>query len=176
MKKIRQIRICGDKHMSKSVKEKAIEWGCSESTVKRYCASGIIPTAEQIGIRKSWIIPDNCKKPPMTRHGLCFLLDTIYQVNQGAEVDISCWGYPEEQIKEGYSYLISFAFMTSFSWEAIKKELKDCTVTKRGEQLIARENKESKGKTSFKAHVTAKANVGVAGVEIGAEVSHEKVG
>ena len=119
---------------------------------------------------------DNCKKPPMTRHGLCFLLDTIYQVNQGAEVDISCWGYPEEQIKEGYSYLISFAFMTSFSWEAIKKELKDCTVTKRGEQLIARENKESKGKTSFKAHVTAKANVGVAGVEIGAEVSHEKVG
>lgn len=162
--------------MSKSVKEKAIEWGCSESTVKRYCASGIIPTAEQIGIRKSWIIPDNCKKPPMTRHGLCFLLDTIYQVNQGAEVDISCWGYPEEQIKEGYSYLISFAFMTSFSWEAIKKELKDCTVTKRGEQLIARENKESKGKTSFKAHVTAKANVGVAGVEIGAEVSHEKVG
>ncbi|MCR5783781.1 MAG: hypothetical protein K6G90_13725 [Clostridia bacterium] len=162
--------------MSKTVKEKAIEWGCSESTVKRYCASGIIPTAEQVGIRKSWSLPDNCKKPPMTRHGLCFLLDTIYQVNQGAAVDISSWGYPEKQIKEGYSYLISFAFMTSFSWMEIKKKLKDCTVTKRGEQLIARENKESKGKTSFKAHVTAKANIGVANIEIGAEVSHEEVG
>ncbi len=158
--------------MSKTVKEKALEWGCSESTVKRYCASGIIPTAEKVGLRKGWSIPDNCKKPPMTRHGLCFLLDTIYQVNQGADVDVAGWGFTESDVKEGFKYLISFAFMTPFEWDDIKTKLKECSVTQRGKELIERENIESKGKTSFKAHITAKVNIGVVNVEMGAEASH----
>lgn len=157
--------------MAKTVNEKAVEWNCSASTVRQYCNSGIIPTAEKV--RRKWSIPDNCKKPPLTRHGLCFLLDTIYQVNQGAKVDIANWGYPKKQVKDGFEYLISYAFMTPFLWKEIKTKLKECSVTKRGEDLIARENKESKGKTSFKAHITAKANVGIASVELGAEVSHE---
>ena len=159
--------------VSKTIAQKAYEWKCSESTVRRYCASGIIPTAEQVGVRKVWQIPDDCKKPPLTRHGLCFLLDTIYQLNHGARYDPSSWGYAEETIRAGFEYLVSFAFMTPFSWENAESELKGCSVTPRGEELIRRENAESQGKVSFQAHVSAKANLGIASVEADAQMKYE---
>ena len=73
--------------MAKTVKEKAKEWGCSESTVRSYCSSGIIPPAFREGKLKKWMIPDNWDKPPMARHSLCYLLDTIYQLNNGVAYD-----------------------------------------------------------------------------------------
>lgn len=159
--------------MSKDVKEKANEWGCSPSTVRKYCSSGIIPPADQVGHRKTWFIPDEWPKPPMTRRVLCFLLDTLYQINHGVQFDAIMWGYSMDEVKAGFNYLIGCAFMsTTTKSQDLEKILKHAGVTSRGEELITRENTESKGKVNFRAHVTIKANVGVASVEVGAEVSN----
>jgi len=159
--------------MSKTAKEKAKEWNCHESTVSKYCASGIIPPATKEGKPAKWQIPDDWNKPPMGRHGLCYLLDTIYQLNHGVEYSALKFGYSEDETKKGYEYLISYAFMSTIDVEKLSEELKNATVTPRGKALIQRENTESKGKTTYKAHVTATANIGVASIEVGAEVSNE---
>lgn len=159
--------------MGKSVKEKALEWGCSKSTVKSYCSSGIIPPAEKTGNRGAWMIPDDWPKPPMTRHGLCFLLDTIYQLNCGVSYQSIKWGYQDKQVVDGYNYLVGAAFMSSIDTNELSNTLVSATVTPRGEKLIERENYESKGKTSFKAHIVAKANVGLGSIEVDAEAAKE---
>lgn len=158
--------------MAKTVKEKAKEWGCSESTVRSYCSSGIIPPAFREGKLKKWMIPDNWDKPPMARHSLCYLLDTIYQLNNGVAYDAIKWGYKSDDVKKGYDYLIGAAFMSTIDTNHLESALISASVTPRGKVLIEKENTESKGKTSFKAHVTATANVGIASVEVGAEVSN----
>ena len=155
--------------MAKTVKEKAKEWKCSESTVRSYCLSGIIPPAIQIGKLKKWSIPDEWPKPPMPRHGLCYLLDTIYQLNNGVTYDAIKWGYKIEDVKKGYDYLISSAFMSTIDTNNLQSSLLSASITPRGKSLIEKENSESKGKTSFRAYVTGKVNVGVASVEVGAE-------
>ena len=158
--------------MSKTVQEKAKEWECSPSTVTKYCSSGIIPPAEKVGKPAKWIIPDEWPKPPMTRHGLCFLLDTIYQLNHGVRYEDLKMGYNANELKNGYEYLISSAFMSSIDIDNLIGTLRSSIVTPRGEALIEKENKESKGKVNFKAHVTAKATIGLASVELGADVSN----
>ena len=155
----------------KNVSEKAREWDCSVSTVKRYCASGIIPPAEKRGIRGAWQIPDNWNRPPMTRRGLCYLLDTIYQLNHGVLFGDVSWGYSEDEVKSGYSYLISSAFMSSFAVNDLENALANATVTPRGAELIDRENRENK-KTRFRAHLTGRANIGLAELEGGVELVH----
>jgi len=155
--------------MSKTVNEKAQEWNCSDSTVKRYCVSGIIPPAEKDGRR--WLIPDEWPKPPMTRHGLCYLMDTIYQLNHGVAFSAIKWGYPEEEVVKGFAYLIGAAFITTFDPQNMAEELVNSSLTPRGEALIERENAESKVKTSYKAHMTTGINVGVLSAEFEAELS-----
>ena len=159
--------------MSKNIKEKAKEWNCSESTVRRYCYSGVIPPAAKEGKMSKWIIPDEWPKPPMRRHGLCFLLDTIYQLNHGVLFNNLKMGYTDEEVKAGYDYLISSAFMSAIDTTDLVNSLKNAIVTPRGKELIEKENAESKSTIKFRAHVTAKANIGIASVEVGAEVSNE---
>ncbi len=158
--------------MSKTVKEIAREWNVSTSTATRYCSSGIIPPAEKAGRPARWQIPDNWPKPPLTRHGLCFLLDTIYQLNHGAVYDSLNMGYAEEILSDGYRYLISSGFMSEIDINNLSESLKGAVVTPRGEKLIERENSESKGKTRFRAHATVKASLGVASLEAGGEISN----
>ena len=158
--------------MSKTIKEMAKEWGCSESTVRNYCASGIIPPAEKLGSPRRWRIPDEWPKPPMTRHGLCFLLDTVYQLNHGVRYSSLKWGYPDDEVKAGYDYSISSAFMSYIDTACLPEKLVDATVTTRGAELINRENNESKGKYKFKAHITTKVNVGIVSIEAGGEISN----
>lgn len=158
--------------MSKTVKEKAKEWGCSGSTVTKYCSSGIIPPATKEGRPAKWQIPDEWPKPPMSRHGLCFLLDTIYQLNHGVIYENLKMGYALDEVREGYKYLISSAFMSFVDVNDLKSSLSGATVTPRGAALIEKENIESKGKMNFKAHGTIKTTIGVASAEVGAEVSN----
>lgn len=159
--------------MSKTVKQKAKEWMCHERTVSNYCLSGIIPPAIKEGRPPKWIIPDEWPKPPMGRHGLCFLLDTIYQLNHGVDYSALKFGYTDTELKNGYDYLISSAFMSTIDTCKLSEELKNAIVTPRGELLVQRENSESKGKITFKAHVATKANIGVASIEMEAEVSNK---
>lgn len=158
--------------MSKTIKEKAKEWDCSESTVRNYCSSGIIPPAEKVGIPPKWRIPDKWPKPPMTRHGLCYLMDTIYQLNHGVLYSSINWGYSIEEVKAGYDYLIMIAFISSIDTSCLADQLVNATVTPRGKSIIERENAEGKGKTNYRAHMTASATIGVASLEVGGEISN----
>lgn len=153
----------------RTVKEKADEWQCSESTARKYCRSGIIPPAEQEGVRQ---IPDEWPKPPMTRRGLCYLLDTIYQLNHGVSYDAVEWGYKTDEVRAGYEYLVSGAFMSTIDVNSLSSALIGATVTPRGEALIERENTEGVNATKFRAHVLAKTKIGSMTVEAGAEISN----
>lgn len=157
----------------KTAKEKAEEWGCSKSTVKNYCASGIIPPAEKTGPRGGWMIPDEWGKPPMSRHGLCYLLDTIVQLNSGVQYGEIQFGYSDETIKSGYGYLISHAFMSSIDINHLDRELGNATVTPRGTALIERENNERKDGTKFKVHGGLAANAGIVSAEFGGVVTND---
>ena len=160
--------------MSKTTTGMAKKWGLSTSTVRRYCSTGIIPSAEQIGLLRRWSIPDEAEKPPLSRHGLCLLLDTIYQLNNGVDYKSLKWGHTKKNVKAGYNYLVSCAFMSTINTNNLEKELINARVTPRGEELIKRENDESKGKTNYKAYISGKISVGVASVEGGIELTNKE--
>ncbi len=156
------------------VKEASKKWGCSQSTVRRYCKSGIVPLAEKVGTFKKWDIPDDLDKPPLTRFRLCFLMDSIIQIsNNDIDFDKISWGISEEELKNGYDYLIKNMFVSSFDVNNLKDELKKAKLTERGISLIQREIDESKNETKFSAYVKLKGNVGIVGAEIGGEVSNK---
>ena len=155
--------------MGKTTKEKAKEWGCSDRTVRDYCASGIIPPAEQL--HGKWDIPDEWPKPPMTRHKLCFLMDTVYQLNHGSKFDDIRWGFSDVDVIKGFNYLLGAVFISNLDTKHLAETLKDAIVTPRGAALIAKENEVSKVK--FKAHITAKADLGPVSLEIGGEISNQ---
>lgn len=155
-----------------TVKEKASEWGCSQTTVRDYCVSGLIPPAEKKGMPPRWEIPDDWPKPSMGRHGLCFLLDTVCQLNCGVEYDSIQWGYKAKEIHDGYDYLISSAFMSTIDTDNLSKELGKSAITPRGAELIERENLEGRSKTKFRAYIAVKGNVGVASFEAGGEMTN----
>ena len=159
--------------MGKTVKEKADEWHLNESTVRKYCLSGIIPPAEKLGKPAKWQIPDQWPRPPLTRHSLCYLLDTIYQLNHGAVFDSLNMGFSSETLVEGYKYLISSGFMSEIDVYNLSDTLKEAIVTPRGKMLIERENADSERKVQFKAHMTAKASIGIASFEVGGEISNK---
>lgn len=153
------------------VKQAAEKWGCSVSTVKKYCASGIILTAEKVGMRNKWEIPDECLKPPMSRHGLCCLLNIIHQLNSGVEFSALDLGYSDDQVNAGFEYLVRNAFMSTIDLSNLADELKSATVTSLGKKLIELENN-SRSKTHFVAHMKSTANLGVASIEVGGIVSN----
>ena len=153
-----------------SAKEMAKKWGVSKATVNKYCASGIIPMAEKVN--RKWDIPDEWPKPPMTRHGLCFLMDTIFLINHGVNYQDLKFGYSEDIIKAGFKYLKNSGFITSININRLSKSLIKASVTMRGKELIDRENGESKGKYSFTAHVTAGVNSGVVKAGVNLEVTN----
>lgn len=155
-----------------TVKEKADEWDCSPSTVRDYCASGLIPPAEKKGMPPKWEIPDDWPRPPMGRHGLCFLLDTIYQLNCGVEYDSIRWGYKAKEVRDGYRYLISSAFMSTIDTSNLSVELKRSHITPRGAQLIKKENEKGRSKTKFTAYAKLRGSIGIASLEAGGEVSN----
>lgn len=126
------------------VNQAASKWGCSPSTVRTYCRSGIIPPAEKVGVMKKWYIPDEWEKPPFTRTGLCYLMDTIEQLKEGVVFAKIKWGYPEEKIKEGYDYLISHGFISSFDLNRLEYELFNSSLTSRGKDLLNRERQENR--------------------------------
>lgn len=155
-----------------TTKEKAEAWGCAQTTVRDYCASGIIPPAEKKGVPPRWDIPDAWPKPPMGRHGLCYLLDTVCQINSGVAFDSIAWGYRADTIRCGYEYLISSAFMTTIDTRKLESTLADAKVTPRGMSLIERENQEGKSKTKFRAYASLRADIGLASLEAGGEVAN----
>ncbi|WP_328225429.1 helix-turn-helix domain-containing protein [Collinsella tanakaei] len=157
-----------------TAKEMARKWGCSESTVRNYCASGIIPPAEKSGVPRKWAIPDDWPKPPMGRHGLCFLLDTIHQLNSGVKYESIKWGYKPSEIQVAYAYLISAAFMSTIDTNRLSAELHKSMVTPRGAELIERENREGKSSTKFRANFKVSGDVGIASFEVGGEMSNAR--
>lgn len=149
----------------KTAKRMAEEWGVSKSTVIRWCASGIIPPADQAGKMKVWAIPDDWPKPPMARHGLCFLMDTICQIISGANIYKLKFGYEAERVAKGYQYLIDAGFITAINTDDLQAELPKARILPRGEDLLERENKDSKGKVNYKVTIAAKATIGVASIQ-----------
>lgn len=154
------------------VRTAAQKWNCSESTVRKYCRSGIIPTAEKIGLRNKWQIADDSPKPPMTRHGLCYLIDTIYQLKKGADYQQIVWGYNTQQVKAAYRYLIGALFITAFNVDNMAEELKHAKLTPRGLDLLKREIQENKNGVKFKTALNATLNLGVASVGIDVQVQN----
>ena len=154
------------------VKQAAEKWGCKASLVRDYCSAGIIPPAEKAGQRGKWTIPDDWPKPPMTRHGLCFLLDTVYQLNAGATYDSVKWGYPIDTVTAGYEYLTGSAFMSAINIKKLESELMKAVVTPRGLDLIQRENDKGKSKIKFTAGIKARATVGFASFQAEGGVSN----
>lgn len=155
-----------------TAKEKAKEWNCSPRTVTEYCSSGIIPPAEKNGRFGGWEIPESWPKPPMRRHQLCFLLDTIDLIHLGAVYGELEMGYPREKILDGYRYLVSSGFMTSFDLSDLDNDLGSAYVTNRGVALIESENAAIKTSVKFTARARAFASLGIASVEAGCEVSN----
>lgn len=130
------------------VKQASKKWGCSSSTVRNYCSSGIIPPAEKIG--RKWVIPDDCEKPPLTRHGLCFLMDTIDQIDEETDVKNIKWGYSEEKVREGCEYLKDYLFISSPQKYNFELLLKTARITNCGHALIERQAEKNKGKYKIK--------------------------
>lgn len=155
-----------------TVKEMAKKWGCSESTVKRYCASGIVPPAEKTGVSSKWIIPDDWPKPPMGRHGLCFLLDTVCQLGCGVEYKSIRWGYKPDEVRNGYAYLVSSAFLSTIDPNNLETSLVKAQITLRGAELIDKENQEGHSKIKFRAYLALKDPLGIASLEVGGEVKN----
>ncbi len=155
-----------------TVKEKADEWGCSQSTVRNYCTSGLIPPAEKKGMPPRWEIPDGWPRPPMGRHGLCFLLDTICQRSCGAKFESLELGYTGAEVRAAYSYLISSGFMSAIDVDDLGPSLPKARVTTRGTKLIERDNREGKSRNKFKTYLKIEGNVGIASLEAGGEISN----
>lgn len=157
----------------KTAEEKAREWNCSISFVRKCCSSGLIPPARKVGRMHKWMIPKDWPKPPMPRRSLCFLLDTIHQLNCGVTYNAIEWGYPNDDIVAGFNYLVRTAFISTIDTANLAHELQGATVTPRGQDLIERENRESEKDVRFTAHVKAKASVGVASLEFNGGLSNE---
>lgn len=152
------------------VKQASKKWRCSASTVRRYCNTGVIPPAEKI--RNRWVIPDDCEMPPLTRYGLCLLMDTIYQIKDGVDVKKIRWGHSDETVRRGYEYLVGYAFISSFDVNRLESELKHVTITSRGKDLILREEKEGKSKYTFNTRLWAEINLGVVNAGVETEISN----
>lgn len=156
----------------KSASEMAEKWGYSTATVRKYCNTGVIPPAEKKKAR--WCIPDDWPRPPMGRHALCFLMDTLYQVNHGVKLDAIKWGYSVEDVRNGFKYLMEAAFISTFNIDNFEVEVAQASVTPRGQELIALENEACKGKYFYKAHVNAKVGIPpFASTDFGVEVSNK---
>ena len=108
----------------------------------------------------------------MGRHGLCFLLDTICQLNCGVEYESIRWGYEAKEIRDGYDYLVSTAFMSTIDTSNLTVELKRSHITPRGVQLIEKENEKGRSKTKFTAYAKIRGSIGIASLEAGGEVSN----
>ncbi len=154
--------------------EMATKWNCSKSTVIRWCISGIIPPAEQTGKMRTWMIPDDWPKPPMTRHQLCFLLDTVDQTHLGVKFSDLEMGYSDEELQAGYRYLITSGFITSFDSSDLVNQLENAYVTTRGAALIESDNAATKTSIKFTARAKAFTSLGIASVEADCEVSNER--
>ncbi|UUM12044.1 hypothetical protein NQU17_00330 [Clostridiaceae bacterium HFYG-1003] len=127
-----------------NVKDTARRWGRSEKVVRTYCQEGIVPSAEKKG--RFWDIPQNAPAPPLTRHGLVLLLESILLQADGAAVNVRRIGYPEIEVVLGYRYLSDQLFISGFSeTEPIEKALAQAKCTQRGRKLIAA-HEESKNK------------------------------
>lgn len=155
-----------------SIADKADEWDYSMQRVREFCRKGVIPPAEKR--ERFWYIPDDWPKPPMTRHGLCFLLDTIYQLNHDVDFSAIKWGYNEETVKAGYDYLIGAGFMSTIDTSNLDTLLVTATVTPRGEDLIKRENEESKGNVNYKAQLGVTGKIGPVDVTAQVELSNKE--
>lgn len=146
--------------------EKAREWGYSESMVRKLCRSGVIPPAEKVAVK--WDIPDRWPKPPLTRHKLCFLLDTINLIHNGSSYTDFKLGYLEDVIKESFQYLISVGFMTEIDINHIDRDLETAAITTRGVDLMRREENDSNGSIHF--HLRAGGNINLGVASLNAEV------
>ena len=154
-----------------NAKETAKRWGCSPSTVKEYCRTDIIPSAEKIKSKANrlvWDVPAECTKPPMTRHGMCTILDTAFLIQDGANFEVVKWGRSINDVKDCFRYLAENAFITDYdntkSFEELVYAIK---VTLRGEDLIRSDAQDKKKPLHYK--VKGELNFKVASVSVEVE-------
>lgn len=118
-----------------TTRETAKRWGCSQKIVQSYCIDGIIPSAEKRGF--FWDIPEEAEKPPLSRHGLVLLLDTVNQLADGVVIKIKKIGYKESDVEAGFRYLSEKLFISGFDDNIpIEEALLNAKCTQRGIKLM----------------------------------------
>ena len=150
------------------------EWGCSASTIREYCRSGIIPPAEKVGRPMRWAIPNGWPKPPMTRHGLCFLMERIELLKEGVSFDAIRWGYSYEKVVAGFDYLVQAGFISTVDTSELATSLLKAKITTMGNELLKREKNENGVTTKTTVSAGVKVNLGVVSTEIKKERSYER--
>ena len=152
-------------------RDTAKRWGCSVSKVTQYCREGLVPLANKPK-RKAWEIPDNSPMPPLSRRGLCVLLDNLIQIQSGASLDLNAFGYNESVLKKAYDFLSDLGFIKKFNKSTpLDVALINTEITPRGQKLIEdnlNENKKVDSKTTLKGHIGA--TIGVANAGFSAEI------
>ena len=125
-----------------NTREAAAKWNVKPRTVAEYCNQGLIPAAEKIKKlgRLVWEIPEDCVKPPMSRHGFCFLISQACLIKNGGDYQQVNWNYPLNTVIDGYKYWASNLFINSFDEKNMENAIKNFTITKRGLELIRKEN------------------------------------
>lgn len=124
------------------IKEIARKWHCSERWLVERCKEKMIPLAEKEHGR--WTIPEDADKPPCTRNRAVLLLASVYQTQNGKEVNI----FPgnKQVCIESYKYLSNWGFISSVDY-LNELELKQAKITEKGLELM-RDEKEKNIKSS----------------------------
>lgn len=120
----------GDYFMN--TKKAAELWGCSQSTVRKLCNTGMIPGIEKEGI--IWNIPDEMTKmPPVTRARAVYLLqcieeDTLPEMKNYWSMD---------KMVDALAYLSDKRFIIGYEGHtSLEEAAKKCKVSELGKELI----------------------------------------
>ena len=137
-----------------NTKEAAVKWGCSETTVREYCRSGMIPLAEKKIF--GWEIPDEMeKKPPVTRTKAVYLMRCIS--DDALPVTRGYWS--EEKLIAALEYLSDVKFILDYEGNvSLEEAVKRSRISTIGKELIAKESKKNIEK-SIGAEISAEGGI-----------------
>ena len=126
----------------------AKKWNVSKKTVRRYCEQGMVPFAEKEG--RQWMIPYGTDKPLLTRNAAVRLMFYIEAISEGGAPSLKGTGITNEQIENGYPYLVERGFITELNCgKTLKDQLKDVYITSIGKALIDDENEDRRHKGQY---------------------------
>ncbi len=148
-----------------NTKEAAVKWGCSETTVREYCKSGMIPLAEKKIF--GWEIPDEMeKKPPVTRTKAVYLMRCI----SDDDLPVTRGYWSEEKLIAALEYLSDVKFILDYEGNvSLEEAVKRSRISTIGKELIEKEA-EKNVENSFGINVS-----GEAGVEKGLPTAKGKI-